>query len=583
MKIQDLATKEVYNIELFKAGGEEKMKCPVCSHTRKKKNLKCLSWNHSKDVGFCSHCRASFVPHKYKEKEYVKPEWKNNTELSDKVVKWFEGRGISQFTLRQMKVTEGREFMPQTGKEENTIQFNYFRNGELINVKYRDGAKNFKLHKDSELIVYNYDNVKDEKEIIIVEGEMDALSLYEAGHHNVMSVPNGASGGSINLEYIDNSFELFVDKTFIIATDTDLPGVKLRNELAARLGIENCKRVDFKECKDANEYLMKYGAPVLYECFNNAKDFPIDGIFNSQDIREELYELYENGMPPAMTVGYLDFDKKISFDYGRLYTFTGIPGHGKSEFVDQLCVLLNIKHNLKVGYFSPENTPIQFHESKIIEKIVGKTFSRKFMNKAELEEAIDYTRDNFYHILPEEDLTIDNILSKARHLVKSKGIKVLVIDPYNTINHNRGSDNEHEYVSKFMSKLQLFARMNQIMIFLVAHPRKIEKRGDGTYNVPTLYDISGSSHFFNKTDFGITVYRNFTDNSVEVHIQKVKFKHMGEVGMCEFSWKYTNGRYCEWYNRENEDKNLLKKYGEYDTQENDNFWNEIGKTETPDF
>lgn len=580
MKIKEIKTKEVYNIDIFKIGGEEKMTCPACSHTRKKKTVKCFSWNHAKEVGFCSHCQASFIPDRKEAVKYDIPisNWKNNTVLSEKVCKWFENRGISQFTLREMKVSEGSVFMPQVNKKVNAIEFNYFRNEKIVNIKYRDGAKNFTFSKNAELIPYNYDNCINSSEIIIVEGEMDALAVYECGLHNVISVPNGAGHGQLNLKYIDNCLELFIDKKFIIATDNDLPGVNLRNELAARLGVEKCKRIDLKDCKDANEYLLKYGKTELQECFKNAKDFPVDGIFSSKDYKDEVIDLYERGLPPGFKLELGEFDEHLTFEFGRLYTFTGIPGHGKSEFVDQLCVLLNYYHSLKVAFFSPENTPLQLHTSKIIEKLVGKRFSRETMSKLELDHAIEHTKDNFFSILPDEDMTIDNILSKARHLVISRGIKVLVIDPYNTIDHKRGSDNEHEYVSKFMTRLSLFAKLNNIMIFLVAHPRKIEKKGNGEYAVPTLYDISGSSHFFNKTDFGITVYRNYEQDTTEIYIQKVKFKHLGKVGYCTFAWNHINGRYSykKFGQFIHENRNLIKKQS-YEFEENAEFDTTIEK------
>src|SRR6056297_1035470 len=203
MKIKHLESDRIVDIFLAKQGGEERMTCPVCSADRKKKRVKCFSWNHEKQTGYCSHCNGSFVPDENKKFEYVSrenreykpPKWNNNTALSENAVKWFEGRGISQFVLRQLKITEGIEFMPQRSKKVNTIQFNYFRDEELINCKYRDGAKNFKLSAGAELILYNYDNCKDKDQIFIVEGEMDCLAMCEAGFWNTTSVPNGAGTG----------------------------------------------------------------------------------------------------------------------------------------------------------------------------------------------------------------------------------------------------------------------------------------------------------------------------------------------------------------------------------------------------
>ena len=544
MKIINIKSKAVFNIELFKISGEERLTCPECSPNRKKSNVKCFSWNHSKGVGYCSHCGETFGIYIERKKEYKRPKWKNNTNLSEKLVKWFESRGISQFTLRQMKITEGYEFMPQIGKEVNTVQFNYFRHGELVNVKYRDGAKNFKLSKDAELIVYNYDNCVDAKEIIIVEGEMDCLSMCEAGYYNCVSVPNGATEKTINLEYLDNCIELFIDKKIILATDNDNPGVNLRNELAARLGVENCMRVDFADCKDANEYLIKYGKTVLYECVSNAKEFPVEGVFCTDDFEDDIFLLHEHGLNPGMQTGLRTVDELISFEYGRLYTFTGIPGHGKSEIVDQICVSLNKRYGLRVGYFSPENYPLSLFVSKLIEKTVGKRFSSQTIGKSELQGYLNYMRANYYFIMPEENFTVESIMSRALYLVRNKGIKILVIDPYNTLEHKKqGSETEHEYVSRFLDVLRNFAKRNQIMIFLVAHPRKIQKIANGLYDVPNMYDISGSSNFYNKTDFGISVYRNFGSGLTELYVQKVKFKHLGKVGNCSLSWNSTNGRY----------------------------------------
>lgn len=178
---------ENYGIKITgnKKSGETIAICPKCSHTRSKKNqkVKCLGINLDKKVWHCNHCGWSGALRiEYNEKKtYEKPVWKNNTELSEKMVKWFESRGISQKTLISMKISEGKEFMPQVNKELNTIQFNYFKGEELVNIKYRDGLKNFKLYKGAERIFYNYDAIAENEEIYIVEGEMDVLSIIECG------------------------------------------------------------------------------------------------------------------------------------------------------------------------------------------------------------------------------------------------------------------------------------------------------------------------------------------------------------------------------------------------------------------
>ena len=177
-------------------------------------------------------------------------------QLTSKVFEWFKTRGISQKTLHDLDVTEGKEFMPQTGKSENTIQFNYIMGDELINIKYRDGRKNFKLYKGAEKVFYNINSIVGYDNCVITEGEMDVLALHEAGITNAISVPNGATLNSNNLDYLDNCIDYFEDKEkIILAVDNDEPGIALQQELIRRLGAEVCFWQHFEDCKDANEYL----------------------------------------------------------------------------------------------------------------------------------------------------------------------------------------------------------------------------------------------------------------------------------------------------------------------------------------
>lgn len=219
MKIISLEDSTEYSVFFKKNSGDEAAICPACSQSRKKKNDKSLSWNHEKGVGHCFHCSDRFVKSTVKKKEYARPEWKNKTDLPDKIVKFFEKRNISQSTLKALKVSHGIEWMPKAGSEVMTIQFNYFVGGELVNIKYRGPNKDFKMHKDAELVPYNIDSTIDNEEVIIVEGEMDLLALYECGFRSIISVPNGGGG---NISWLDGCIEYFADKTkIILATDQD--------------------------------------------------------------------------------------------------------------------------------------------------------------------------------------------------------------------------------------------------------------------------------------------------------------------------------------------------------------------------
>ena len=229
--------------------GKKQGTCPLCSHTRKpaNKKAKCASYDWERGLGTCHNCNKSFQLHTYQrkgkaEKVYVKPEVKADPErpefVSDKVIEWFSTRGISAQTLIDLKVSEGPEWMPQTGKTENVIKFNYFMGGELTNVKYRDGRKNFKLYKGAEKVFYNIDSTVGYEYCVIVEGEMDVLALHEAGITNAISVPNGATLNTNNLDYLDSCIDYFEDKEkIILAVDSDEAGQALQAELIRRLRI----------------------------------------------------------------------------------------------------------------------------------------------------------------------------------------------------------------------------------------------------------------------------------------------------------------------------------------------------------
>jgi twinkle protein len=561
------------NIPHGKRGGKVKTFCPKCHNQRHDKRDKSLSIDLDKGLWNCHYCgwggtlsESTYDPSpegkrrwmeqqpwyqrtKMRQKPaYKKPQPRPITPISDKAKAWFKGRGISEETLLALKVTEGSEWMPQKNGQANTIQFNYYHNGELVNTKFRTGDKCFKLVSGAELLPYNIDAIKGQKECIICEGEMDALTFYECGRTDVVSVPNGANA---NLDYLDDYIEeYFEDKeTIYIASDTDTKGVLLRDELLRRFGVERCRVLEYGEgCKDANEHLMKFGKESLLQCIANAPEIKIDGVFTVQDFEQSLDALFENGWQKGVTIGHDNFDRLCSFETKRLCVVTGIPGSGKSEFIDEIAERLNMRYGWRFAYFSPENAPLSYHASKLIEKFTGKRFSRQTISYPEYKLVKEHIEQNFYFIAPTDNYRVDNILEKAKYLVRRRGIKALVIDPYNRLESEQGTRNETQYISELLDKLTNFAQRNDLLIILMAHPTKQPKNKDGVVEAPTLYDISGSANFFNKADFGIVVHRNRLENTVEVNIQKVKFRHLGQCGTALFKYNLNNGRYTPFTN-----------------------------------
>ena len=530
--------------------------CPLCSHDRKPKNqkAKCASYDWDRGIGTCHNCNTPFQLHTYKrkgkaEKVYEMPKpFKEDSQytVSDAVVEWFKGRGISKSTLVDMKVTEGKEWMPQTQKEENAIHFNYFMGGKLTNVKYRDGRKNFKLVKGAEKVFYNIDSIVGYSYCVIVEGEMDALALHEAGITNVISVPNGATLGQNNLDYLDNCIDYFDDKDkIILAVDTDDAGLALQNEMIRRLGSEVCYITTFDDCKDANEYLIKHGKEELSKRVTGAKPVPMENVTTFRDIEDEVTDFVRNGFTPGYQIGLDNFDDIFSTYTGQFITVTGIPSSGKSDFVDQMVVGYNQKYGWKTAYASPENVPTFLHAHKLMRKHWQGMPSKEDIDTDKWNQIADHCNDNYYHI-DMERYSLEAVLKKGAELVKRKGIKCLVIDPFNKVRDiNAESDDVNRYTMDYLTKIEIFAKKYDVLVFVVAHPTKMYKnQKTGDIEEPTMYSIKGGGEWYDASYHGLLVHRNYEANTVKVKVLKCKFQNLGTNGAeCHFTWERNSGCY----------------------------------------
>lgn len=533
----DKATKQEYEV-LCDKSGENPQKCPVCSDNRKKgnQNKKCFSYDASTGLGYCQNCDFRCYRKVEDYKVYTRPVLKTNAKYSEKLLEWFQKRQITSTTLEKMRVTEATEWMPQVGKEMNVICFNYYRDGNLINTKFRDAAKNFKLVKDAEKIFYNLDGIKGKKTVYIVEGEMDCLTMVQSGYENTVSVPNGATKANNNLDYLDRCYTYFedVEQVFIV-TDHDEPGEQLGNELARRIGVEKCFRVNLKGFKDVNEQLCSLGKVDL----TDFKAYPITGIYTVDDHWEGVLSILKNGYPkgwnPRGSLGNL-----VSFHPGYMTIVTGIPGHGKSEVLDQILLQITIDHGIRGGYFTPENWPTELHLIKLLEKLVGKSAFK--CNELERNKTRAYLNERIYWVYPEEGYSLETILDKVRQAVLKYGIQWFVLDPWNKLEHH---DDSTGYVSRCLDMIGNFNKKNGTHSFIVAHPTKMRLNHDsGKYDVPGLYDISGSANFYNKADIGLCMYKEGPGINTLI-VQKVKFKFWGQVGQVSLNWNPDNGRYDE--------------------------------------
>ena len=529
--------------------GKKQGICPLCSSDRKSKNQKaqCASYDWTRGIGTCHNCHNSFQLHTYKrkgnaEKIYVKPDKIVIKEPGSKVQEWFKTRGISVDTLNDLKVTEGPEWMPQTQKSENVIKFNYFMGGELTNVKYRDGRKNFKLFKGAEKVFYNIDSIVGFEYCVIVEGEMDVLALHEAGITNAISVPNGATLNTNNLDYLDACIDYFEDKDkIILAVDSDEAGQALQTELIRRLGSEVCYITTFEDCKDANEYLLKYGKEKLTTRITGAKPVPLENVTTFRDVEDEVTDFVRNGFKPGFQVGLQNFDDIFSTYTGQFITVTGIPSSGKSDFVDQMVIGYNSNYGWKTAFASPENQPTYLHAHKLMRKTWQGMPTKADIGGDRWNQIADHCNDNYFHI-DMERYTLDSVLRKGAELVKRKGIKCLVIDPFNKVRDVSGSDDVNRYTMEYLQKIEIFAKKYDVLVFIVAHPTKMYKNKDGQIEEPTMYSIKGGGEWYDASYHGILVHRNYDDNTVKAKVLKVKFQNLGtNQAEAHFKWEPKSG------------------------------------------
>ena len=541
-----------FNVHKLEEGKKQGV-CPDSASCRKPKNHKkqCASYDWERGLGTCHNCSKSFQLHTYKrkgkaEKVYVKPEVKADPErpefVSDKVIEWFSTRGISAQTLIDLKVSEGPEWMPQTGKTENVIKFNYFVGGELTNVKYRDGRKNFKLYKGAEKVFYNIDSTVGYEYCVIVEGEMDVLALHEAGIENAISVPNGATLNTNNLDYLDSCIDYFEDKDkIILAVDSDEAGQALQTELIRRLGSEVCHIATFEDCKDANEYLLKHGKEKLTSRITSAKPVPLENVTTFRDIEDEVTDFVRNGFKPGFQIGLQNFDDIFSTYTGQFITVTGIPSSGKSDFVDQMVVGYNANYGWKTAFASPENQPTYLHAHKLMRKTWQGMPTSADIGGDRWNQVADHCNSNYFHI-DMERYTLESVLKKGAELVKRKGIKCLVIDPFNKVRDVGSSDDVNRYTMEYLQKIEIFAKKYDVLVFIVAHPTKMYKTQDGKIEEPTMYNIKGGGEWYDASYHGILVHRDYEAKTVKAKVLKVKFQNLGENGAeAHFKWEPSSG------------------------------------------
>lgn len=478
------------------------------------------------------------------------------------IIDYFAGRGITKATVESAQIGLKQTFIPGVGSASAiAFPFRRVKDGPVVNLKYRTREKKFAQEKGGEQIFFGLDRLVPGEQVVITEGEIDALSLTEAGVENALSVPGGApskisEGGVINPKE-DGKFSYVWDakdalsgyKRIILAVDNDGPGYALQEELARRFGRERCYLVSWPEpCKDANEVLTTWGADVVSAAVDAAKPYPIKSLFAASTYKDELISLYRDGRSRGLKIGYPALDEIFTVRPGELTVITGIPNSGKSEWTDQLMLNMAQSYDWGWGVCSFENPPPE-HISKLLEKLTRTPFwdgPTARMTEAEIVEGMGFVESHFHFIRADDEApTIDWVLETARSAVMRYGIRGLVIDPYNELEAHRGGLTETEYVSQMLSKVKRFAQGHGVHVFFIAHPTKMYRDKDGRVPVPTAYDISGGANWTNKADNIMVTSRDYETGEVDIFIRKVRWKQTGRPGVVRLGYDRATGVYYQ--------------------------------------
>jgi len=578
------------DIKLRRRSGSEKTTCPKCSEGRRNKKDPCLSVNITNGEYNCHNCgwkgNVRFTEKRIENKRYEKPnaEMLKHIELSDKIVAYSGKRGISRQTLDKFMVFAKEEYMPQTSKKERCVCFPYFKDSEMVNIKFRDGNKNFKLVKDAEMVFFGMQTLKNRHSAIITEGEWDALSAYEVGFGQdyalepdkdgvivehplgmwgVLSVPNGASKGSQRLEYLDNCSDWMKEiDEFIIATDGDEAGISLKDELIRRLGVEKCRCVSYpseivvpvdggkRRCKDLNEVLIFLGKEKVIEIVLNSMAVPVDGIYYLEDIFESMLENFRQGIQLAPSTRFNTVDNYFRWKKGDINLFSGYANYGKTTYLVQLMLIKSLYDGWKWAIFSPENYPANDFYDDIVEMYVGKWLSR--MSEKEYIEACDFINNHFFYVYPDDEHSIEAIHEKFRYLVLKKGVDGVVIDPFNQLDKNQKPyERDDQYLSETLKDIKRFALLNAVCYNIVTHPKNPTYEKNKALPPVGMYDLHGGSMWGNKAD-SITIYHrprfHEDKNSPEVEIHQIKTKRKrtgGQNGEFNLTLLWSQKRFCD--------------------------------------
>ncbi|WP_260597832.1 DnaB-like helicase C-terminal domain-containing protein [Sphingomonas endolithica] len=480
--------------------------------------------------------------------------------LHPKHAEWLAGRSLDPLLAEKFGLTS-----TQQGGNGFWLTVPYIENGQVVNHKLRQTAeKRHRMDAGAPLTLWNHDALLSEPvrsgqvPVVITEGEWDALAAIQSGFQHTVSVPNGGpnepSRGELTEEGDAERYRflwrakahLDAVSSFILAVDGDPVGRILASELARRLGPERCRFVTYPAgCKDLNEVLDVYGSGGVALVLNDAKPYPVKGLYRFSDFPDPA----DTPSIPLYLPGAVDGPHLLP---GTLMVWTGFAGSGKTSLmVFIIADLLRRGINVAMGSFETAVKPILQRKLRaaIMQCSDNDVGNEKYVSTERVAEADELLEQRFSIICQdftdeEHEMTLEEMLELARIAVLRDGARLLIFDPWNELEHKRRPDEtETDYTGRAIRAIKAFARQYMVAVWIVAHPKKPMQWGQKP-DAPGLYDISGSSHWANKADYGAVIYRpNKENNETQLIICKVRMGLPGREQTVKMEWQWTNSTY----------------------------------------
>jgi len=453
--------------------------------------------------------------------------------------KWLEARAIPSDLAERLGLTT------VTRDNAKWLSIPYLHDGAIVNRKYRrTSQKQHSMDKGGKLCLWNAECLSGVGEVIITEGEFDALAVMASGFERVVSVPNGTSASEASDPFTGNAYAYMWEheaalkgiESFVLATDGDKPGQALAKGLAAILGPERCKFISYPEgCKDLNEVLVKHGDREVVKLIASAKPYPIAGLY-------KLSQFPEAAEVQSMATGIAALDAHMSLALGTFTVFSGYSNMGKSTVLNSI-IAHCIDRDVPVCVASFETAPKPILRDGIARALLGCSFHElpRHPRKQEAYDQIERRLSVISNALDDEsDIDVETYIELARAAAVRDGAKLIILDPWNELEHKRApNETETDYIGRAIRALKRFARRSNVALWVVAHPTKPQGR-DGA---PGLYDIAGSANWANKADYGLIYHRpDKTVNAGTLNVVKVRMGLPGECGIVNVRMDETTSR-----------------------------------------